>query len=193
MSKFDEKISFYKENMVSMGLPYEDELFDKITKGLGPSIFKRDAASVSISDEKEVFTVKHNFLINKLGLEDGEYLEWANVHENFYGELKAPLFDAMKEGLFPLLVLDVQGYFQIRENIDYDKLCSIFILPPNQRELVRRIRNRGEMSDKDLEIRLENSRNECAVAGEFKYCLTNDNLDVTYSILKFIMEREMMG
>ena len=70
MSKFDEKISFYKENMVSMGLPYEDELFDKITKGLGPSIFKRDAASVSTSDEKEVFTVKHNFLINKLGLED---------------------------------------------------------------------------------------------------------------------------
>ena len=47
MSKFDKKISFYKENMVSMGLPYEDELFDKITKGLGPSIFKRDAASVS--------------------------------------------------------------------------------------------------------------------------------------------------
>jgi hypothetical protein len=79
MSKFDEKISFYKENMVSMGLPYEDELFDKITKGLGPSIFKRDAASVSTSDEKEVFTVKHNFLINKLGLEDGEYLDNAII------------------------------------------------------------------------------------------------------------------
>ena len=75
MSKFDEKISFYKENMDSMGLPYEDELFDKITRGLGPSIFKRDAASVSTSDEKEVFTVKHNFLIHKLGLEDGEYLD----------------------------------------------------------------------------------------------------------------------
>jgi guanylate kinase len=144
----------------------------------------------------EIDGLDYNFITVsefEANIEDGEYLEWANVHENFYGELKAPLFDAMKEGLFPLLVLDVQGYFQIRENIDYDKLCSIFILPPNQRELVRRIRNRGEMSDKDLEIRLENSRNECAVAGEFKYCLTNDNLDVTYSILKFIMEREMMG
>ena len=72
MSKFDEKILFYKKNMTSMGLAYEDELFEKITRGLGPSIFKRDAASVSTSDEKEVFTVKHNFLINKLGLEDGK-------------------------------------------------------------------------------------------------------------------------
>lgn len=75
MSKFDDKILFYKKNMTSMGISYEDELFNKITKGLGPSIFKRDAASVSTSDEKEIFTVKHNFLINKLGLEDGAYLD----------------------------------------------------------------------------------------------------------------------
>lgn len=75
MSKYDDKISFYKENMRKLGLTYEDELFDKVTRGLGPSIFKRDAASVSTSDEKELFTVKNNFLINKLGLEDGEYLD----------------------------------------------------------------------------------------------------------------------
>ena len=64
MSKFDEKIIFYKKNMDSMGLSYEDELFNKVTKGLGPSIFKRDAASVSTSDPDELFTVKNNFLIN---------------------------------------------------------------------------------------------------------------------------------
>jgi len=75
MSKFDEKIIFYKKNMDSMGLSYEDELFNKVTKGLGPSIFKRDAASVSTSNPKELFTVKNNFLINKLSLEDGEYLD----------------------------------------------------------------------------------------------------------------------
>ena len=77
MSKFDDKILFYKRNMSSMGLTYEDELFNKVTRGLGPSIFKRDAASVSTSDEKEIFTVKQNFLINKLGLEDGHYLNEA--------------------------------------------------------------------------------------------------------------------
>jgi hypothetical protein len=75
MSKFDEKILFYKEAMDKMGLTYEDELFDKVTRGLGPSIFKRDAASVSTSDPGELETVKQNFLIKKLGLEDGEYLD----------------------------------------------------------------------------------------------------------------------
>lgn len=75
MSKFDEKISFYKEVMDTMGFTYEDELIDKITRGLGPSIFKRDAASVSTSDPKELETVKQNFLIKKLGLEDGIYLD----------------------------------------------------------------------------------------------------------------------
>lgn len=75
MSKFDEKILFYKEAMDKMGLSYEDELFDKVTRGLGPSIFKRDAASVSTSDPAELETVKQNFLIKKLGLEDGEHLD----------------------------------------------------------------------------------------------------------------------
>jgi|TARA_B110000495_G_scaffold154122_1_gene137254 hypothetical protein len=50
MSKFDKKISFYKENMVFMGLPHEDELFNKITKYLGLSTFKRDVAFVSTSN-----------------------------------------------------------------------------------------------------------------------------------------------
>ena len=63
--------------MDKMGLTYEDELFDKVTRGLGPSIFKRDAASVSTSDPAELETVKQNFLIKKLGLEDGEHLDSA--------------------------------------------------------------------------------------------------------------------
>ena len=75
MSKFDEKISFYQEVMDNMGLSYEEELFSKVTRGLGPSIFKRDAASVSTSDPKELETVKQNFLIKKLGLEDGKHLD----------------------------------------------------------------------------------------------------------------------
>ena len=75
MSKVDQKITFYKEVMDKMAISYEDELFDKITRGLGPSIFKRDAASVSTSDPSELLTVKQNFLMKKLGLEDGAYLD----------------------------------------------------------------------------------------------------------------------
>ena len=75
MSKVDQKITFYKEVMDNMAISYEDELFDKITRGLVLSIFKRDAASVSTSDPSELLTVKQNFLMKKLGLEDGAYLD----------------------------------------------------------------------------------------------------------------------
>lgn len=75
MSKFDDKIEFYKEAMTKMGLSYDPKLLDTITRGLGPSIFKRDAESVSTSDESEILTVKQNFLMKKLGLEDGPELD----------------------------------------------------------------------------------------------------------------------
>ena len=60
MSKFDEKICFYKDWMDNNDINYEDDLFDKVTRGLGPSIFKRDAASVSSSDPSEIETVPLN-------------------------------------------------------------------------------------------------------------------------------------
>jgi len=120
-----------------------------------------------------------------------KYLEWAKVHENFYGTQGAPLFDAMDKGKFPLLVIDVQGYFQVRKNIPYDRLCSIFIFPPNEEELIRRIKGRGDVDDRNLKIRLKNSKKEFSEASQYKYCLTNDNLEVAYSILKFIIEKEM--
>lgn len=75
MNKFEEKVAFYESIMNQLGISYEHDLFTKVTKGLGPSIFKRDAECVSSSDEKEIFTVKQNFLIGKLGLDDSDDYE----------------------------------------------------------------------------------------------------------------------
>ncbi|NLP57567.1 DUF2853 family protein [Lutibacter sp. B1] len=77
MSKFDEKIALYKSEMEKLGLSYNAELLTAVTKGLGPSIYKADAETVSGSDEKELETVKKNFLIKKLGLADGPKLDAA--------------------------------------------------------------------------------------------------------------------
>ena len=56
-------------------VPYDDALLEKITRDLGPANFHRDARYVAISDPKEVKTVKRNFLMHKLGLKDGQYLD----------------------------------------------------------------------------------------------------------------------
>jgi hypothetical protein len=77
MSKFDEKIALYKSEMDKLGLKFDADLLTKVTKGLGPSIYKADAETVSGSDKKELETVKNNFLIKKLGLTDGPKLDSA--------------------------------------------------------------------------------------------------------------------
>ncbi len=75
MSKFDEKVALYKQFMDDRNLRSNTELLAAVTKGLGPSIYKADAETVSGSDAKELATVKNNFLIKKLGLEDSKDLD----------------------------------------------------------------------------------------------------------------------
>lgn len=77
MSKFDEKIALYQGEMTKLGLSFDADLLAAVTKGLGPSIYKKDAETVSGSDEKELATVKNNFLIKKLGLANDEKLDAA--------------------------------------------------------------------------------------------------------------------
>ena len=77
MSKFDEKIALYQGEMTKLGLSFDADLLKAVTKGLGPSIYKKDAETVSGSDEKELATVKNNFLIKKLGLANDEKLDAA--------------------------------------------------------------------------------------------------------------------
>jgi len=77
MSKFDEKVAQYQKFMDGKGLSYDADLLKAVTKGLGPSIYKKDAETVSGSDKKELETVKKNFLIKKLGLADGPELDEA--------------------------------------------------------------------------------------------------------------------
>ncbi len=77
MSRLDGKIALYKSEMKKLGLDYDAELLAKITKSIGPSIYKVDAETVSGSDERELATVKNNFLIKKLGLNNGPDLDEA--------------------------------------------------------------------------------------------------------------------
>ncbi|AUC85085.1 DUF2853 domain-containing protein [Polaribacter sp. ALD11] len=80
MSKFDEKVALYKKFMDDRDLRSNSDLLAAVTKGLGPSIYKVDAETVSGSDAKELATVKNNFLIKKLGMADSKELD-AGIEE----------------------------------------------------------------------------------------------------------------
>jgi len=75
MSKLDDKIALYTKSANDLNLGLDEEFVAKVTKGLGPSIYNKDAESVSCSDASELETVKKNFLIKKLGLEDSDKLD----------------------------------------------------------------------------------------------------------------------
>ncbi len=78
MSKFDEAMEKYQTSMDEViGQEYNTDLLTKVAKGLGPSIYLKDASLVSCSDQTELDRVKANFLLKKLGLEDNAALDAA--------------------------------------------------------------------------------------------------------------------
>lgn len=78
MSKRDELIAKYATDLKEKcGVTADMDLLTKVTIGCGPSIYNADSSTVSGSDDKELATVKNNFLIKKLGLKDGPELDKA--------------------------------------------------------------------------------------------------------------------
>jgi len=80
MSKLEEKITQYTESAKTLGLGLDDDFIAKVTGSLGPSIYNKDAETVSCSDKSELETVKKNFLQKKLGLNDTPALDEA-IHK----------------------------------------------------------------------------------------------------------------
>lgn len=77
MSKFQECMDTYTAEFKKLGVSFDEELLTKVAKGCGPSIYNRDASTVSGSDSAELETVKKNFLIKKLGLSASDNLDEA--------------------------------------------------------------------------------------------------------------------
>jgi len=68
MSKFDEKLELYSKKLKELEGDFDAELLRKVTKGLGPSIYRPDAETIACSDKSEKERVRENFLKKKLGL-----------------------------------------------------------------------------------------------------------------------------
>jgi len=124
-------------------------------------------------------------------LAEDAFIEHAKVHDNYYGTLRAPIEEVLREGNSMILDIDVQGAAKVRERVralpDADPLkagyVDVFILPPSMEELRARLEGRGTDSRESIERRLANAEGEVARAGEYMYRVTNDELDVAYKRL----------
>jgi guanylate kinase len=105
---------------------------------------------------------------------DGAFLEWASMFGHRSGTPAAPVEAARLEGRDVLLEVDVQGAAAVREQVPDAVL--VFLQPPSEEELARRLRARGTESGEDLERRLAEARQEMAEADGFDHVVVNDQV-----------------
>ncbi len=115
----------------------------------------------------------------------GEFLEWAKVHDWYYGTPRKPVAQWRHQGFGVLLVIDVQGAAQVREACSDN--VSIFVTAPTFSELRERLIHRHTESDAGITKRLDTARAELARANEFTYQIVNNDLDQTVDQVRAII------
>ncbi|RUM32270.1 MAG: guanylate kinase [Aquifex sp.] len=118
-------------------------------------------------------------------IEEGFFLEYANVYGNYYGTPKKDIEETINlEKKDALLVIDVQGAFKVKKV--FPEAVTIFLLPPSFEELKRRIEGRGYV-DSNVNRRLETAKGEVPCARFFDYIVINDYLNEAVEKVKSII------
>ncbi|MCE5223327.1 guanylate kinase [bacterium] len=138
--------------------------------------------SVSATTRKprtgEVNGVDYHFLTTQQfreKIKENAFVEWAKVHDQYYGTLIDNLEQAKKRRQHLVLEIDVQGAMAIKKKYG-EKALLIFILPPCFEDLIVRLHNRGTELEEEIEKRIETAKLEIQVANEYDYRVINDEV-----------------
>ena len=116
---------------------------------------------------------------------EGEFLEWARVHDNLYGTSRAWIEAQMAAGQDIILEIDCQGAEQVRHL--YSDAVGIFIAPPSIEELARRLRARAQDSETVIRRRIDAAQAELAQAAQFEYVIINQDFGVALEQLRAVV------
>jgi guanylate kinase len=120
---------------------------------------------------------------------EGRLLEWAKVHGNYYGTPVKSVMAVLEKGRIPVMTIDVKGARSVKKL--FPEAVTVFLLPPDLRTLVQRLRGRGEAPE-NVAVRLETARSEIKVASGFDYLVINDRLPETIREVAAIAELETL-
>ena len=119
------------------------------------------------------------FFVTKESFEEdikaGNFLEYAEVHGNYYGTSLTPVNEALDSGKLVIFDIDVQGHRLVRAKMN-DITTSAFITPPSLRELENRLRTRCTDSEEVILNRLKNARDEIEAVSEYDFTIINDTV-----------------
>jgi len=121
-------------------------------------------------------------------IDDGRFVEWAEIHGNRYGTTIDSLKEYRHKGIDIILDIDGQGGRQLKN--EYPDGIYVFILPPSRKDLEERLRLRSTDSDEDIEKRLKNAKEELQYIYDYDYIVVNSDLEEAVSTLKSIIIAE---
>lgn len=123
-------------------------------------------------------------------IRQGDFLEYANVHGNFYGTLQRQVKMETESGRDIILEIDVQGAESVKAKMP--EAVSVFILPPSYEVLRRRLTARQTESEADLQLRLSNAKSEVKYYKQFDYVIINEEKDRAVENLKSVIAAERL-
>ena len=129
--------------------------------------------------EKEEFTKM---------IENGEFLEHAQIYDNFYGTPKAAIIECLEKGQDVILEIEMQGARQIKEV--YPEGVFIFVLPPSLEELKSRIVGRGTETQEEIEKRFSCAFEEINQIVNYDYFIVNEDIEKSVNDVEAIISAE---
>ncbi|MBF8729630.1 guanylate kinase [Pseudomonas guariconensis] len=127
----------------------------------------------------------------KVLIEQGDFLEHAEVFGNFYGTSRSALQQTLDQGYDLILEIDWQGAQQVRKLMP--EALSVFILPPSQQALRHRLDNRGQDSEEIIEGRMREAVSEMVHYDEYDYVIINDDFAEALEDLKAVFRANRDG
>ena len=158
---------------------------------------KHDDLHISVSAttrsprKGEVEGVNYYFLTKekfKEKIEEGDFLEHAEVYGNYYGTPKSNVNELLEAGKNVILEIDIQGALQVKENSEEG--VFIFILPPSMEELKQRIIKRGSETPESLMTRFKSAYQEINYVSKYNYAVVNDKVEEAVAKIEAILIAE---
>ncbi len=162
---------------------FED--FNEVNILLGISFTTRKPRSKEKNGQSYYFISKEEF---QKKIDEGDFLESAEVFGNYYGTSKEWVSDKLSKGYDVMLELDWQGALQVKKS--YPEAITVFVLPPSIKELEVRLRNRRQDSKETISKRISFAKEEIQKSNKFDVLILNNSFKDALNDLKQVVTEQ---
>lgn len=161
-----------------------------------PENFKVAITATTRKPRSNEINGKHYFFLTeeefKNKIENNQFIEYARVHNYYYGIPLSELENALKENKKLILNIDYQGMRTIKKQF-HNQTLSIFLKPPSEEVWLERLKKRNTESNQELLIRIEEGKKEMEAAKEYDYIVINDNLeDCVKNVINILQKEDLI-